>query len=87
MAYCRFEKGVSDVYLYLHCDGHFECSGCNIQNVDVRFHKTEEVIMHLNAHQRNGHLVPEYAFTGLERDRAKNDEWIQQRIKQRGRSF
>ena len=67
MSYCRFAWNGSDVYVFEHVDGGYECCGCSIGK-QWRFITLEEMIVHLAEHKRAGHFVPMYAIIGLWRD-------------------
>ena len=69
MSYCGFDDD-SDVYLYEHIDGFFECCSCRLQKFEKSsaMHKSKkmtnlhEVLVHLMKHKKKGYKVPNYAF-------------------------
>ena len=64
MSYCRFSED-SDVYLYPHVYGNYQCCACKLGEMDILL-TLEEVLKHLQAHRNAGHKVPEYAFERVE---------------------
>lgn len=64
MSYVRFAWEGSDVYVYDSCSGGIECCGCRFGS-SFNCATPEEMIVHMAAHRRAGHFVPEYAITGL----------------------
>ena len=70
MSYCRFSD-TSDVYVFHHVAGFFECCGCALPDVEFMFHTetASGMLEHLKAHQEADHLVPQYAI-----DRLKEEE-------------
>jgi len=66
VSYCRFAWNGSDVYVYEHCDGGFECCGCKLHPKGPwRYDTLEDMIYHLAQHKKAGHFVPFYAIKGL----------------------
>ena len=69
MSYCRFGDD-SDVYLYPHVNGHFECCACRLMGLEkgLAMHKSKkmtnlsEVLVHLTKHKKKGHKVPDSAL-------------------------
>ena len=71
MSYCRFGDD-SDVYLYEHVDGFYECCSCRLMKFEkglpFDMHESKkllnlsEVLAHLLKHKKKGHKVPDYAF-------------------------
>jgi hypothetical protein len=67
MSYCRFGQDDSDIYLFDHVAGYFECCGCSLgkDGMSTQMSTIPEVLRHLNKHIEKGDLVPEYAFDRL----------------------
>lgn len=69
MSYCRFGDD-SDVYLYHHINGSYECCSCRLMGFEKGsgMHKSKkmsnlnEALVHLMKHKKKGHKVPDYAF-------------------------
>ena len=69
MSYCRFSSE-SDVYLYGHVEGLFECCSCKLQRFvknstmhkSVKLWNLSEVLVHLMKHKKKGHKVPDHAL-------------------------
>ena len=76
MSYCRFV--VSDLYVFLHCDGHLTCCGCKLQgNFDA--HRTCDMVAHVKEHIAAGHNVPSDLISKLRADQKGNDVWMKKR--------
>ncbi len=78
MSYCRFHRdwpGIpdSDVYVYEHVDGWFECCMCRLReaNDDHCADTPGQMVEHLLEHRRAGHAVPEYALVALVDDQRR----------------
>jgi hypothetical protein len=60
MSFARFGPE-SDVYVFPHVDGHFECSMCALGDTSVfRSKDAAEFVAHLEDHRKAGHKVPEW---------------------------
>jgi len=60
MSYCRWSDE-SDVYLYAHVAGGWECCGCFLEE-QTTMTTLQDVLDHLQAHRDAGHKVLESAF-------------------------
>lgn len=63
MSYCRFGPD-SDVYVFQHVGGGWECCGCLFGD-SLRAETREEMLSHLEDHIKTGHTVPEHAIARL----------------------
>lgn len=60
MSFARFGPE-SDVYVFPHVDGHFECSMCALEDkFSFRSKDAAEFVAHLEDHRKAGHKVPEW---------------------------
>ena len=76
MSVVRFSED-SDVYVYYTFNSMIECCSCRLQeNAHVwRCSTEDEMIEHLQKHERAGHLVPPRAYVRLcaEKEVAENE--------------
>jgi len=75
MSYCRFSGG-SDVYLFGHAGGYFQCCACRLKPNDDFFDNTntptiEGALKHLKEHQDVGHKFPAHAVERLQKELAQ----------------
>ena len=82
MSYARFGRD-SDVYVFLHVNGFFECCGCVFGGEAGRYlTSTADVIKHLEQHKAKGHKVPDDAILDLQKEAEENDAWIRDKAAQ-----
>ena len=83
MSYCRF--GASDLYVFLHSDGHLTCCACKLLSEpdtwgkDFDASKTRDMVAHVEEHIKAGHSVPGELISDLNADQKENDAWIRRR--------
>lgn len=65
MAYIRFGTEGSEVYVFPHVGGWYECCGCGMNPGSFRCDTVAEMIGHLEEHRAAGYVVPEGAFQRL----------------------
>lgn len=71
MSYCRWAKGVSDVYVIATGDGYL-CVDC--EETDGYTETPRAMLAHLEHHRARGHLVPESALERLREEMAEQRE-------------
>ena len=70
MSYCRFGD-TSDVYVYFSVEGVYVCCACHLAEEpfsNFGCATPDEMIVHLDEHERVGHQVPQHAIDRLMRD-------------------
>ncbi len=81
MSYARFGEDGSDVYVFCG-GGYLECCACvlrlshrqgPVQFVGDAGKACDDMLVHLDAHREQGHVVPERAFEAL-RDPAEREQ-------------
>ena len=75
MSYCRFTRGVSDLYIINTSYGVIQCLGCPLHG-SVSIETRTEMIAHVKEHIEAGHLVPPYVLQRLERELKEYGEYI-----------
>lgn len=68
MSYARLIEGVSDVYVYAHCDDYYVCQWCSMHNRDdddFICASPDTMAAHLSVHKSRGDLVPQHAIDEL----------------------
>ena len=64
MSYARFTSD-SDVYVFEHVEGGYECCGCILDMSSFRCKTILEMLCHLEYHKNAGHEVPDYCIDQL----------------------
>jgi hypothetical protein len=85
MAYCRFDAK-SDLYLYHHIDGYWECCACRLTKKtgnppwyrSVRFTSLQAVWAHFADHIAHGHEVPPRALKRVAQEVRKQGDQARQ---------
>lgn len=66
MSYCRLSDD-SDIYVYAHCHGYYECCGCIRMDEWESYHavNADRMFSHMLRHVRAGDKVPRYALLAM----------------------
>jgi len=65
MAYARYERGRSDIYVFRNLQGEIECVSCRLSPDGKGWWETryftelKDLYVHLMGHRMAGHLVPD----------------------------